>query len=161
MAASRRWATLPGGSPKELFKIVTEPTAARKYKILRAAGVKPDVLIARWRRSSPLLCRLPGSPIAIILGAFVGVLENFVGLSNIFKLFLGVWGFADIRMVLASQLPIGSLNFFLGGVLCNIQGGIVIFEPHLTFSSDAPAYVGLLASRRIYTMDTAPWAGSS
>ncbi len=29
-------------------------------------------------------------------------------------------------MVLASQVTIGSLNFFLGGVLCHTQGGMEI-----------------------------------
>jgi len=63
-----------------------------------------------------LLCRFPGSPIAVVLGAFVGVLEDFVGLTDVFKCFLGVWGFVDIRMILASELTIGPLNFFLGRV---------------------------------------------
>jgi hypothetical protein len=133
-----------------LFKKATEPTAARESKIVCAAEVEPDVLIPRWRRSPALLCCLPGSSIVIVLSAFVGVLEDFVGLSNIFEFFLGVWGFTDIRMVLASQLTIGSLNFCLGGVLCNSQGGIVIFELHLPFSSDAPAYVVVGITPHLY-----------
>jgi hypothetical protein len=120
-----------------LFKKATEPTAARECKIVSAAEVEPDVLITRWRRSPALLRCLPGGSVAIVLGALVGVLEDFVSLANVFEFFLGVWGFADIRMVLASQLTIGSLNVFLGGILCNTQGSIVIFELHLTFSSDA------------------------
>src|SRR5215831_19055437 len=137
MATSLGCTTLSSRSPKELFKKATEPTGTRK-KILCATEVEPDVLIARWRCSPTLLCRLPGSPIAVILGAFVRVFEDFVGLTDVFKFFLGVWGFVDIRMVLASELTIGPLNFFLGGVFCNPQGGIIIFEFHLAFSSDAP-----------------------
>src|SRR2546422_8836531 len=137
MATSLGCTTLPGRSSKELFKKATESAGARK-KILRTAEVEPDVLIAWWRRSPALLCRLPGSPIAVVLGAFIGVLEDFVGLTDVFKFFLGVWGFVDIRMVLASELAIGPLNFFLGCVFCNPQGTIIIFEFHLAFSSDAP-----------------------
>ena len=119
LATALRGTTLPAGRPKKLLKKATEPTAARESKIVCTAEVEPDVLIP-WRRRSPaLLCCLPGSAIAIVLGVFVGVLGNFVRLANIFEFVLGVWGFADIRMVLASQLPIGALNVFLGGILCN------------------------------------------
>src|SRR4030095_2185288 len=137
MAASLGCTTLPSCSSKELFKKTTEPAGTRK-KIFRAAEVEPDVLIAWWRCSFALLCRLPGSPIAIVFGAFVRVFEDFVSLTDVFKFFLGVWGFFDIRMIFASQFPIGPLNFFLGRVFCNPQGSIVIFEFHLAFSSDAP-----------------------
>src|SRR5215475_10400329 len=108
MATSLSCTTLPSCSAKELFKKATEPpTGARKWKILGAAEVEPDVLIARWRRPSALLCHLPGSPIAVILGTFVGVLEDFVGLTEVFKFFLSAWGFIDVRMIFASQFPIG------------------------------------------------------
>src|SRR5215470_1165353 len=119
MTASLGCTTLPSCSSEELIKKATEAAGGRKCKILRTAEVEPDVLIARWRRSPTLLCRLPGSSIAIVLGAFVRVLEDFIGFINIFKFFLGVWGFIDIRMIFASQFPIGSLNFFLGRAFCN------------------------------------------
>src|SRR5215510_13979644 len=106
MAASLCGTTLPSCSSKELFKKATEPAGIRKCKILRAAEVEPDVLIAWWRRSPTLLCRLPGSPIAVILGTFVGVFEDFIGLTEVFKFFLGTWGFINIRMIFARQFPI-------------------------------------------------------
>src|SRR5262249_32301036 len=81
---------------------------------------------------------LPGSPIGVVLSTFFGILEDFVGLTDVFQFFLGVWGFIDIRMIFPSQFPIGPLNFFLGRIFCNSQGSIVIFEFHLAFSSDAP-----------------------
>jgi hypothetical protein len=111
-----RGTTLPAGRPKKLLKKATEPTAARESKIVCVAEVEPDVLITRGRRSFALLCCLPGRAIAIVLGAFVGVLEDFVGLTNVFKFFLGVWGFVNIRVIFASELTIGPLNFFLGRV---------------------------------------------
>src|SRR5262245_19785072 len=137
MAASLSCIALSSGSSKELFKKATEPAGARK-KVLYAAEVEPDVLIAWWRRSPALLCRLPGSPRAVVLGAFVGVLEDFVGFTDVFKFFFSVWGFINIRMVLAGELTIGPLNFFLGCIFCHSQGSIIIFEFHLAFSSDAP-----------------------
>src|SRR5262245_18454484 len=129
MAASMGCTALSSRSSKELFKKATEPAGARK-KIIRAAEVEPDVLIARWRCSPTLLCRLPGSPIAVVLGTFVGVLEDFVSLTDVFKFFLGVCRFVNIRMIFARELPIGPLNFFLGRVFCKPQGSIVIFEFH-------------------------------
>jgi hypothetical protein len=53
-------------------------------------------------------------------------------------------------MVLASQLTIGSLNVFLGGILHNTQGSIVVFELHYTFSSDASAYVVVGLTSHLY-----------
>src|SRR5262249_36292582 len=86
---------LPLGCPtsrciaKELFKKTTEPTSPREHKIFRSAAVEPDVLIARWRGATTLFCRLPCGPVTVILGTFVRILEDFVGLTNVFKFFLG------------------------------------------------------------------------
>src|SRR5262245_51939364 len=113
MAASLRCTALSSRSSHNLCKKASEPAGATQ-QISRATEVEPDVLIARWRCSPTLLCCFPGSPIAVVLGTLVGVLEDFVGLTDVFKFFLGVWGFVDIRMIFASELPIGPLNFFLG-----------------------------------------------
>src|SRR5262249_17153130 len=101
-----------------------------------------------------LLRGLPGRPIAVIFGAFVGVLEDFVCLTDVFKFILGAWGFVDIRMILTGQLTIGSLNLFLRCILCHSQDGIVIFEFHLA-PPPTPWRMWAVASRM--TTSIASW----
>jgi hypothetical protein len=78
------------------------------------------------------LIGLPLLAVAVVGGALLGVREHLIRLVNLFELLLGLLiAGVHIGVILACQLAIRRLDFFLGGVAWHAQYRIVVFEaPH-------------------------------
>ena len=68
------------------------------------------------------------------------VRKHGVGLGNLFKLFLGIRFFVDVRMELAGLLLEGLLYITRGGVLGDTQNLVVIFFVHRRHARQPPAH---------------------
>ena len=109
--------------------------ALKGIAIARAAGVAAT--IGGSRRST-------GKGIAgthgVVARTFLLIRKHGVGLGNLFKLFLGIRLFVDVRMELAGLLLEGLLNITRGGVLGDTQNLVVIFFVHRRHARQPPAH---------------------
>src|SRR5262245_49501818 len=115
-------------SAEELFKKGAE---TGKPKIVGdTAKIEPHILVpGRWCATT-LLSSFPGCPIAVVPGTLLGVLEDFIGLAKFLELLLGAFGLVHIRVILARQFAVGTLDLSLRGLLANAKDGIVILKLH-------------------------------
>jgi hypothetical protein len=90
------------------------------------------------------LIGLPLLAVAVVGGALLGVREHLIRLVNLFELLLGLLiARVHIGVILACQLAIRRLDFFLGGVAWHAQYRIVVLEaPHRLSPSDRVGQVG-------------------
>ena len=110
-------------------------TALKGIAIARAAGVA--AAIGRSRRSAGEgVARTHG----VVARTLLLVRKHGVGLGNLFKLFLGIRLFVDVRMELAGLLLKGLLNITRGGVLGDAQNLVVIFFVHRRHARQPPAH---------------------
>ena len=97
--------------------------ALKGIAIACAAGVAAT--IGRSRRGTGKgIARTHG----VVARTFLLIRKHGVGLGNLFKLFLGIRLFVDVRMELAGLLLEGLLNITRGGVLGDTQNLVVIFS---------------------------------
>ena len=109
--------------------------ALKGIAITRAAGVA--AAIGRCRRSAGKgIARAHG----VVARTFLLIRKHGVGLGNLFKLFLGIRLFVDVRMELAGLLLKGLLNITRGGVLGDAQDLVVIFFVHRRHARQPPAH---------------------
>ena len=109
--------------------------ALKRIAITRVAGVAAT--IGRSRRSTGKgIARTHG----VVARTFLLIRKHGVGLGNLFKLFLGIRLFVDVRMELAGLLLEGLLNITRGGVLGDTQNLVVIFFVHRRHARQPPAH---------------------
>ena len=109
--------------------------ALKGIAIARAAGVAAT--IGRSRRSTGKgIARTHG----VVARTFLLIRKHGVGLGNLFKLFLGIRLFIDVRMELTGLLLEGLLNITRGGVLGDTQNLVVIFFVHRRHARQPPAH---------------------
>ena len=109
--------------------------ALKGIAIARVAGVA--AAIGRSRGSAGEgITRTHG----VIARTFLLIRKHGVGLGNLFKLFLGIRLFVDVRMELAGLLLEGLLNITRGGVLGDTQNLVVIFFVHRRHARQPPAH---------------------
>ena len=110
-------------------------TAVKGIAVTGAAGIA--TAIGRSRR-----CTGKGitRPHGVVTRTLLLVREHGVGLGNLFKLFLGIRLFIDVRMELAGLLLESLLNITRGGVLGDAQNLVVIFFVHRRHARQPPAH---------------------
>ena len=109
--------------------------ALKGIAIARVAGVAAT--IGRSRRSTGKgIARTHG----VVARTFLLIRKHGVGLGNLFKLFLGIRLFVDVRMELAGLLLKGLLNITRGGVLGDAQNLVIIFFVHRRHARQPPAH---------------------
>ena len=109
--------------------------ALKRIAIACAAGVAAT--IGRSRRSTGEgIARTHG----VVARTFLLIRKHGVGLGNLFKLFLGIRLFVDVRMELAGLLLEGLLNITRGGILGDTQNLVVIFFVHRRHARQPPAH---------------------
>ncbi len=112
--------------PKQRFKKVTEimliTTALRC-----AMKLKPSTPIRWWLKT---LLGIPVRTQLVVGGTFFGIFQNLVGLSQLLKFLLRIRFLADIRVVLAGQLSIGTFDLILGGFAVHTQNCVIVFIFH-------------------------------
>ncbi len=70
----------------------------------------------------------------VVLGALVGAFQRFIGFGDVLELGLGVLFLAHIRVVLARQLAVGSLDRAVVRRWLNTQDLVIVFEVHLSIT---------------------------
>jgi len=65
-------------------------------------------------------------PEAIVRGALLGIREHLIGLVDLLEARLGIGLGADIRMILARQTPVGTLDLLLGRRAVNPQEVVIV-----------------------------------
>ena len=110
-------------------------TTLKRIAVPGAAGIAATV--GRGRR-----CTRKGIARAhsVVARTFLLIRKHGVGLGNLFKLFLGIRLFVDVRMELAGLLLKGLLNITRGGVLGDTQNLVVIFFVHRRHARQPPAH---------------------
>ena len=110
-------------------------TAVKGIAVTGAAGIA--TAIGRSRRCTGKgIARAHG----VVARTLLLVRKHGVGLGNLFKLFLGIRFFVDVRMELAGLLLEGLLNITRGGVLGDTQNLVVIFFVHRRHARQPPAH---------------------
>ena len=109
--------------------------ALKRIAIACAAGVAAT--IRRSRRSTGKgIARTHG----VVARTFLLIRKHGVGLGNLFKLFLGIRLFVDVRMELAGLLLEGLLYITRGSVLGDTQNLVIIFFVHRRHARQPPAH---------------------
>jgi hypothetical protein len=71
----------------------------------------------------------PKAAVLVVLGAFVGVGENFVSFPDVLEFFLGFFvPWIHVRVIFSRHLAIGEFDVGSGGVSGNSQNGVVVSE---------------------------------
>jgi hypothetical protein len=83
----------------------------------------------------PLGDRLPGFTIAIVEVPLLRVLEHLVRLVHILEALLGARLFADIGVILASELAVCTLDLVLGRRARDFEHFIVVLVSHAALAS--------------------------
>ena len=116
------------------------PSAAEGKTALKGIAVPAAGVTAAIRRSR----RSAGEGIArahgVIACTLLLVRKHGVGLGNLFKLFLGIRLFIDVRMELTGLLLEGLLNITRGGILRDTENLVVIFFVHRRHVRQPPAH---------------------
>ena len=100
--------------------------AVRRIARARTAEFKAGVPIGRRAKvfAGAMLAQL------IVCRALLGALEHLIGLADLFEPRLGVFFFADVRMIFAGEFAIGLLDLCLGCVARNAHHLVIILKFH-------------------------------
>jgi hypothetical protein len=99
---------------------------------------------------------LPGLPVftqLVVSCTFFGVLEHFVGFTDLLEAFLGVWLLADVGMKLARQFAVGSLDFIRAGFPRDPENVVIVSKLHGLLSGRWKQGRWFAASGRCYRFD--------
>ena len=118
-------ATAGGEAAEERFEKVTEAGIVATETC--AAELVACIPAGRWMK---LLSCFPVGAKLVVGGTLLRILQHFVSFTELLETNLGICLLADIGMILACQLAVGTLDLVLGGVTLDPHNGIVVFEIH-------------------------------
>jgi len=116
-----RTGALPAPAAEEGVEDIPEPGEIRA----EPAG-EPSTAGVR----APGCVAVGGVPHPVVLGAFLGIGEDTVGLVDALEPLLGSRLLADIGVVFSCQVPVGFLDLLIVGVARNTEGIIVAVRTH-------------------------------
>src|SRR5262249_58936880 len=131
-----------GGSPAGPAAGCGAPPAER-------AGSDPA-----WAAGARLLVGAPVRAELVVLLAFGGIAEHFIGFVDLLEARLGrLVARVDVGVMLPRQLPVGLLDFLLGRGLRHAERRVVVLEVH---EQSAVSVVSLSRSRACGSADRVP-----
>lgn len=72
----------------------------------------------------------------IVGGAFVRVLERFIGLPDFLEFFFGIGFFGNVRVILVGELAVSLLDLLGAGVSRNAQNLVIVLVFHRLYPDE-------------------------